>query len=80
MKEALGKLVGDEGVLWERGVERVRADVDPRNGRSRGVLGGVGFVEVGGAEGTVRTHLGWCDSVFLERARRGQEGGGGRSV
>lgn len=50
-----------------RGVrlERVKADVDPRNVGSLRVLEKLGFKEIGRAERTFETHLGWCDSVYL---------------
>lgn len=79
MGEALGALLGAEGVFWGRGVERVVADVDPRNEGSLRLLGRFGFVETGRGEGTFETQLGWCDSVYLELRRPLAEGGvGGR--
>ena len=70
MAEALAALLGPDGALWARGVRRVRADVDPRNEGSVGILRGrFGFVEVGREERTVETHLGWCGSVYLELGR-----------
>lgn len=76
MAEALSALLGREGggVVWERGVERVVADVDPRNAASVGVLRRFGFVETGRGVRTFETHLGWCDSVYLEL--KGPGGGG----
>lgn len=71
MAEAFMALLGPDGVLWKRGVERVVADVDPRNGGSMGILRRFGFVEVGRAERTFETHLGWCDSVYLELKNSG---------
>lgn len=74
MAEALTALLGTRGVFWKRGVERVVADVDPRNDGSIGILKGrFGFVETGREERTFETHLGWCDSVYLEL--RGPMGG-----
>lgn len=73
MAEALTALLGRNGVLWKRGVQRVLADVDPRNGASIGILRRFGFEEVGREERTFETHLGWCDSVYLE-LRRESEG------
>lgn len=66
MAEAFTALLGFEGVLWKRGLERVVADVDPRNSGSIGILRRFGFVETGREEGTFETHLGWCDSVYFE--------------
>lgn len=47
----------------------VKADVDPRNKASLHLLDKLGFQVVGHAENTYRTHLGWCDSVYLEAKR-----------
>ena len=69
MAEALTALLGPRGVFWERGVEKVLADVDPRNEGSVGLLRGFGFRETGREERTFETHLGWCDSVYLELGR-----------
>ena len=66
MVEALTALLGADGLFWKRGVEGVVADVDPRNEGSIGILRRFGFVETGRAENTFETHLGWCDSVYLE--------------
>lgn len=51
--------------LWHQGVEKIIADVDPRNKASIRLLGGFGFVEYAREERTIETHLGWCDSVYL---------------
>lgn len=50
-------------------VPRLIADVDPRNAASLRVLETLGFREIGRAERTIETHLGWCDSVYLEIQR-----------
>ena len=50
-------------------VERLIADVDPRNTASLRVLMALGFRETGRAERTLETHIGWCDSVYLEIER-----------
>ncbi|KAF9563562.1 acetyltransferase, GNAT family protein [Agrocybe pediades] len=47
----------------------IKADVDPRNTKSLRLLHKLGFVEVGTAKNTFETHLGWCDSVYLEARR-----------
>lgn len=47
----------------------IKADVDPRNKRSLRLLKKLGFVEVGTAKDTYETHIGWCDSVYLEARR-----------
>jgi len=47
----------------------VKADVDPRNRASVHLLRRLGFVVVGEATKTFETHIGWCDSVYLEARR-----------
>lgn len=54
--------------LWSgkgRDVQILRADVDPRNEASLGILKKFGFVATGYKKNTIETHLGWCDSVYL---------------
>ena len=54
--------------LWSgkgRGVKILRADVDPRNEASLGILKKFGFVATGYKKNTIETHLGWCDNVYL---------------
>lgn len=46
-------------------VKILRADVDPRNEGSLGLLRKFGFVMTGYKKNTIETHLGWCDSVYL---------------
>ena len=62
MQEALTALLP---VFRARNINQIIADVDPRNGASLRVLREVGFVEYARRERMVRTHLGWCGSVFL---------------
>ncbi len=50
-------------------VERLEADVDPRNAAALRLLAKFGFREVGRAERTVRLGDEWCDSVYLALAR-----------
>lgn len=50
-------------------VDRLTADVDPRNLRSLAMLERHGFVRTGYATGTWRTHTGIADSVYLELRR-----------
>ena len=52
-----------------RGVELLTADVDPRNTGSLRLLKDHGFVETSYAAGNWNTHIGVCDSVFLELKR-----------
>lgn len=65
----------------EMGVERVTADVDPRNESCVRLLRKEGFCEEGRRERTFLVGAVWCDSVYfcLERPGRGEmvEGGGG---
>lgn len=49
-----------------KNMNTIRADVDPRNEASLKLLKKFGFVEVGCKKNTFQTHLGWCDSVYLE--------------
>jgi ribosomal-protein-alanine N-acetyltransferase len=44
----------------------LKADVDPRNKACLHLLNRLGFQVVGHGEKTYETHLGWCDSVYLE--------------
>jgi ribosomal-protein-alanine N-acetyltransferase len=50
----------------EKVVKPVKADVDPRNKACLRLLDKLGFQVVGYGEKTYKTHLGWCDSVYLE--------------
>ena len=72
MADALQRLLPH---IWQQGVERLIADVDPRNKASIGLLERFGFVEYEREERTIETHLGWCDSVYLllERPRENEE-------
>ena len=56
-------------IFAKRDVDRVTADVDPRNEGSLHLLNKHGFVETGRASGTWTTHIGLCDSVYLALAR-----------
>jgi RimJ/RimL family protein N-acetyltransferase len=44
--------------------------VDPRNKACLRLLDKLGFQVVGYGEKTYKTHLGWCDSVYLEAMDR----------
>lgn len=50
-------------------IDRLVADVDPRNAASLRLLGRLGFRETGRAERTIRVGEEWCDSVYLELPR-----------
>lgn len=65
MTEALQNLLDH---LWSgKGgdVPYLTADVDPRNDASINILKRFGFQETGYQEKTIKTHLGWCDSIYL---------------
>lgn len=49
-----------------RGVTRIAADVDPRNGASIGLLTRLGFVRTGEAKATVKVGDEWADSLYFE--------------
>lgn len=42
--------------------DRLIADVDPRNLRSKNLLEKCGFQKVGHRARSIKTHIGWCDS------------------
>ena len=50
-------------------IDRLEADVDPRNAAALRLLERLGFREVRRAERTVRLGDEWCDSVYLELRR-----------
>lgn len=50
-------------------IERLSADVDPRNTASLNLLTGLGFQETGRALKTILVGDQWCDSVYLELLR-----------
>ena len=54
-------------------VETLRADVDPRNLASLSLLERHGFVRTGYGRNTWNTHIGACDSVYLELDRGSHE-------
>ena len=56
-------------VFGVRGVEKLTADVDPRNTGSLRLLTDHRFVKTGFAAGTWNTHIGVGDSVYLELKR-----------
>lgn len=56
-------------------VDRLVADVDPRNTPSLALLERHGFVRTGFAQATWNTHMGVCDSVYLELRRAHYAGG-----
>ncbi|MEE2943931.1 MAG: GNAT family protein [Pseudomonadota bacterium] len=52
-------------------MEKIEADVDPRNASSLAVLRKFRFCEVGRAEKTFLLGDEWCDSIYLELTRTG---------
>lgn len=54
---------------FERGLDRITAEVDPLNGRSLRLLTGLGFGRTGYAARTVCIDGVWSDSVYLELPR-----------
>ena len=50
-------------------IDRLKADVDPRNAASLALLTTLGFVEVGRESRTIKVGDHWCDSVYLELPR-----------
>lgn len=54
-------------IFAARDIDRVIADVDPRNVGALRLLHSYGFAETGRAKGTWNTHIGLCDSVYLAR-------------
>jgi len=50
-------------------VDRLEADVDPRNDASLKLLSRLGFHETGRAARTILVGDEWCDSVYLELSR-----------
>lgn len=51
-------------------IDRITADVDPRNAASLALLGKLGFVRTGSAHRTFLLGDEWCDSVFLALLRK----------
>jgi RimJ/RimL family protein N-acetyltransferase len=69
-------LQGYIGYAKERGLERLTADVDPRNGACLRLLGKCGFVETGSAKATYVVGGRPCDSVYLELGLQAHLSGG----
>ncbi|KAH9479123.1 putative N-acetyltransferase p20 [Psilocybe cubensis] len=68
--EALDALLKQFWAIHEEDPDAsVKADVDPRNDASLRLLKRLGFVVIGSAKNTFETHLGWCDSIYLEVRR-----------
>jgi RimJ/RimL family protein N-acetyltransferase len=67
MREALEAVIAS--IFAKFPVDRLTADVDPRNAASLALLNGLGFVETGRAAGTWQVGGALCDSVYLALAR-----------
>lgn len=70
-REAVAAVIGH--VFATRDVEKLVADVDPRNRASLGLLAGLGFTETHRASGTWQVGDELCDSVYLALARPATE-------
>ncbi len=68
-KEALTAVIAH--VFATHDVEAIRADVDPRNDASLGLLHRLGFAETHRVVCTWKVGEEWCDSVYLELPRAG---------
>jgi RimJ/RimL family protein N-acetyltransferase len=66
-QEALGTAIPH--IFATLPVDRLEADVDPRNAAALRLLARFGFYEAGRAERTVKLGDEWCDSVYLELPR-----------
>lgn len=66
-REALQAVIAH--AFGTRGLAQIRADVDPRNARSLGLLTRLGFRETGRAERTFKIGEEWVDSVYLTLTR-----------
>jgi RimJ/RimL family protein N-acetyltransferase len=66
-QEALGTAIPH--IFATLPIDRLEADVDPRNAAALRLLARFGFHEVGRAERTVKLGDEWCDSVYLELPR-----------
>ncbi len=65
--EALSAVIGR--LFATRPLDRLTADVDPRNAASLRLLARLGFAETGRAARTWRVGEDWCDSVYLALPR-----------
>ena len=54
------------GRAFTRGLAAIKADVDPRNGKSLRLLRKLGFAEVGSAQRTLLVGDEWVDSIYFE--------------
>ncbi|GHE95387.1 N-acetyltransferase [Aliiroseovarius zhejiangensis] len=72
-----GKGLGREALLavlgaaWDRhpGIDRITAEIDPRNIASARLLDGLGFQVTGHAENTLQVNGEWCDSIYYALPR-----------
>ena len=66
-REAMAAVI--DHLFATRGLDRITADVDPRNAASTGLLLRLGFVETHRASGTWQVGDELCDSVYYALAR-----------
>lgn len=66
-KEALVALIAR--AFAHHGWDHITAEIDPRNERSRRLLSGLGFVETGFAEKTLKLGDQWVDSAYFKLTR-----------
>ncbi|MCR9125856.1 MAG: GNAT family N-acetyltransferase [Rhodobacteraceae bacterium] len=66
--EAVGAALADVFAAYPD-LDRITADIDPRNGASARVLHKLGFVETHRARATVQVAGTWCDSIYFALAR-----------
>ncbi len=67
--EAMAAFLGQ--VAQRPDLNRLCADIDPRNIASIRLVERFGFRKVGTAERSCHTHMGWCDSAYYEMDRAG---------
>ena len=67
MAEALSALIPH--FFQQMSLEKITADVDPRNTASLSLLNRMGFRKTHEARGTIRINGEWCDSIYLALPR-----------
>nr|WP_273545039.1 GNAT family N-acetyltransferase [Heliomarina baculiformis] len=67
MAEALSALIPH--FFQQMSLEKITADVDPRNSASLSLLNRMGFRKTHEARGTIRINGEWCDSIYLALPR-----------
>ncbi|MBL3704129.1 GNAT family N-acetyltransferase [Sulfitobacter sp. BDSS02] len=72
MAEALSALIPH--FFQQMSLEKITADVDPRNSASLSLLNRMGFRKTHEARGTIRINGEWCDSIYLALPRPADPG------